>query len=58
MPRFAGGRSPELLVPVLSSWLAFVRVLTVDWLTEAGRDRDELRDICLGALWGALGINP
>jgi AcrR family transcriptional regulator len=37
------------------SWLVFVRVLSVDWLTDQAFSRVELRDMCLGALLGALG---
>lgn len=43
----------------LMSWLEFVRVLCVEWLANEAFSRAELRDICLGALWGALGsITP
>ncbi|MEU9077459.1 helix-turn-helix domain-containing protein [Kitasatospora sp. NPDC048538] len=39
---------------VLGSWLVFVRVLVVDWLTEESCTREELRDACIGAVLGAL----
>lgn len=39
---------------VIMSWLTFVRVLTVDWLEQRSCTRDRLRDICIGALGGAL----
>ncbi|MFC9328470.1 TetR/AcrR family transcriptional regulator [Kitasatospora sp. NPDC057015] len=39
---------------VLKSWLVFVQVLVVDWLTEPACTRTELRDICVGAALGAL----
>ncbi|WP_225823759.1 TetR/AcrR family transcriptional regulator [Streptomyces naphthomycinicus] len=39
---------------VLKSWLVFVQVLCVDWLTEETCTRDRLRDICVDALLGAL----
>ncbi|MEV7525337.1 helix-turn-helix domain-containing protein [Streptomyces sp. NPDC091371] len=39
---------------VLKSWLVFVRVLCLDWLTEETCTRTELRDTCSGALFGAL----
>lgn len=39
---------------VLRSWLVFVRVLCLDWLTEETCTRTELRDSCVGALLGAL----
>ena len=49
------GRDRELASSVLMSWLTFVRVLTVDWLEQRSCTRDRLRDICMGALAGALG---
>ncbi|MFJ2866703.1 TetR/AcrR family transcriptional regulator [Kitasatospora sp. NPDC087314] len=39
---------------ILRSWLVFVRVLVVDWLTEETCTREELRDVCIGAVLGAL----
>ncbi|WP_030241427.1 TetR/AcrR family transcriptional regulator [Streptomyces sp. NRRL S-350] len=39
---------------VLRSWLVFVRVLVIDWLTEETCTRDELLDACIGAVLGAL----
>lgn len=39
---------------VLRSWLVFVRVLCLDWLTAETCTRTELRDTCVGALLGAL----
>ncbi|GGQ09062.1 MULTISPECIES: TetR/AcrR family transcriptional regulator [Streptomyces] len=39
---------------VLKSWLVFVRVLCLDWLTDETCTRAELRDTCVGALLGAL----
>jgi AcrR family transcriptional regulator len=38
----------------LMGWLVFVRVLCVDWLEHESMSRVELRDVCLGALQGAL----
>ncbi|MGW6981493.1 TetR/AcrR family transcriptional regulator [Streptomyces sp. NPDC054932] len=40
---------------ILRSWLVFVRVLCLDWLTVETCTRTELRDTCVGALLGALG---
>jgi AcrR family transcriptional regulator len=48
------GRSRDILSMVLASWLVFVRVLCVDWLTEPAFTRTELRDICVGSLLGSL----
>ncbi|KAA2263366.1 TetR/AcrR family transcriptional regulator [Solihabitans fulvus] len=45
----------EVVSAVLMSWLVFVRVLCVDWLTNEAFSRIELRDLCVGALTGALG---
>ncbi|MCX5151611.1 TetR/AcrR family transcriptional regulator [Streptomyces sp. NBC_00320] len=39
---------------VLKSWLVFVRVLCLDWLTAQTCTRTVLRDTCVGALLGAL----
>ncbi|MFD8825949.1 TetR/AcrR family transcriptional regulator [Streptomyces sp. NPDC059605] len=39
---------------VLKSWLVFVQVLCVDWLTEEACTRTELRDVCIGAVLGAI----
>jgi AcrR family transcriptional regulator len=44
----------EAVSAVLMSWLVFVRVLCVDWLENETSSRVELRDMCLGALQGAL----
>ncbi|MBB5119404.1 TetR family transcriptional regulator [Streptomyces eurocidicus] len=49
------GEGPgELVSAVLMSWLVFVRTLTVDWLANGTCSRAELRDVCVGALLGAL----
>ncbi|RFU88555.1 TetR/AcrR family transcriptional regulator [Streptomyces triticagri] len=39
---------------VLNGWLVFVQVLCVDWLTEESCSRTELRDVCIGAVLGAI----
>ncbi|MER5709159.1 helix-turn-helix domain-containing protein [Streptomyces sp. NPDC002122] len=39
---------------VLKSWLVFVQVLCIDWLTHETCTRVELRDVCVGAVVGAL----
>ncbi|MFJ8209062.1 TetR/AcrR family transcriptional regulator [Streptomyces sp. NPDC096033] len=39
---------------VLKSWLVFVQVLCLDWLTEKTCSRTELRDVCVGAVLGAI----
>ncbi|MFD7736102.1 hypothetical protein ACFV6F_37665 [Kitasatospora phosalacinea] len=39
---------------MLKSWLVFVQVLCVDWLAEPTCSRSELRDVCIGAVLGAL----
>lgn len=40
---------------ILTSWLTFVRVLTVEWLEHGTPTRAQMREIALGALLGALG---
>ncbi|MGV9322952.1 TetR/AcrR family transcriptional regulator [Streptomyces sp. NPDC003660] len=44
----------EAVSGVLKSWLVFVQVLCVDWLTHETCTRTRLRDICVGAVLGAL----
>ncbi|MBX7547684.1 TetR/AcrR family transcriptional regulator [Streptomyces sp. NPDC004232] len=44
----------EAVSGVLKSWLVFVRVLCVDWLTHETCTRTQLRDVCVGAVLGAL----
>lgn len=39
---------------VVISWLAFVRVLCVQWLAQQNFTRDELRTICVNALGAVL----
>jgi AcrR family transcriptional regulator len=38
----------------LLAWLLFVRAICVEWLEHETFSRAELRDVCLGALMGAL----
>ncbi|GAA4330019.1 TetR/AcrR family transcriptional regulator [Streptomyces venetus] len=44
----------EAVSGVLKSWLVFVQVLCVDWLAHETCTRGELRDVCVGAVLGAL----
>ncbi|MFF2203556.1 TetR/AcrR family transcriptional regulator [Streptomyces sp. NPDC058145] len=44
----------EAVSGVLKSWLVFVQVLCVDWLTHETCTRTQLRDVCIGAVLGAL----
>ncbi|MEW2293029.1 helix-turn-helix domain-containing protein [Streptomyces sp. NPDC006743] len=44
----------EAVSGVLKSWLVFVQVLCVDWLARETCTRAELRDVCIGAVLGAL----
>ncbi|WP_328546657.1 hypothetical protein [Streptomyces platensis] len=49
------GAGPGELAPAaLMSWLVFVRALCVEWLTHQAFSRTELREMCVGALLGAL----
>lgn len=52
--RGLAGPERAVLSTVLLSWLTFVRVLCVEWLVEPAFSRNVLRDICTGALVGAL----
>jgi AcrR family transcriptional regulator len=38
------------------AWLEFVRVMSVEWLAMGTFSRDELREVCLGALQGAFDL--
>jgi AcrR family transcriptional regulator len=49
------GQPRQVVSSVLMGWLTFVHVLCVDWLQHEHFSRDALRDICVGALDGALG---
>ncbi|MFF8694118.1 TetR/AcrR family transcriptional regulator [Streptomyces sp. NPDC015144] len=44
----------EAVSGVLRSWLVFVQVLCVDWLAHETCTRTQLRDVCVGAVLGAL----
>ncbi|MFJ7969023.1 TetR/AcrR family transcriptional regulator [Streptomyces sp. NPDC096324] len=50
----ADGNAREAVSGVLKSWLVFVQVLCVDWLTHETCTRTQLRDVCVGAVLGAL----
>jgi AcrR family transcriptional regulator len=50
----ADDRARKAVSGVLKSWLVFVQVLCVDWLTEETCTRAELRDVCIGAVLGAI----
>ncbi|MEV7211829.1 helix-turn-helix domain-containing protein [Kitasatospora cineracea] len=50
----AGEDARATVSAVLKSWLVFVQVLCVDWLAEPTCSRSELRDVCIGAVLGAL----
>src|SRR5262249_11250701 len=49
------GPARNVLASVSTGWLVFVRVLVIDWLAGPTFSRIQLRDICVGALMGALG---
>ncbi|MBF6335920.1 hypothetical protein IU450_08480 [Nocardia abscessus] len=48
------GRLRATVSAILMSWLAFVRVLTVDWLEHDTLTRAQMRETPLGALLGAV----
>jgi AcrR family transcriptional regulator len=48
------GASRATVSAVVMSWLVFVRTLCVEWLARGDATRDEIRDVCGGALLGAL----
>jgi AcrR family transcriptional regulator len=50
-----GGIRREVAAAALHAWLVFVRAICVEWLANETFSRVELREVCLGALRGALG---
>ncbi|MGA5895276.1 TetR/AcrR family transcriptional regulator [Streptomyces venetus] len=54
VPPLADESAREAVSGVLKSWLVFVQVLCVDWLAHETCTRGELRDVCVGAVLGAL----
>lgn len=48
------GEPRQLVSTALMGWLVFVRTMCVDWLMHQAFSRTELRDMCDGALRGAL----
>lgn len=50
----ADASAHDAVSAVLKSWLVFVQVLCVDWLTHETCTRTQVRDVCIGAVLGAL----
>ncbi|RKT54724.1 TetR/AcrR family transcriptional regulator [Saccharothrix australiensis] len=48
------GHVREVVSAATMAWLVFVRTLCVEWLVDDAFSRAELRDVCVGALLGAL----
>ncbi|MBF6415782.1 TetR/AcrR family transcriptional regulator [Nocardia cyriacigeorgica] len=48
------GQLREATSAVLMSWLTYVRVLTIDWLDNGSLTREQMRQVSVGALLGAL----
>ncbi|GAB3579215.1 TetR/AcrR family transcriptional regulator [Amycolatopsis endophytica] len=52
------GRIPDevrgAVSAVVLSWLVFVRTLCIEWLTAESFTREQLHDMCVGSLLGAL----
>ncbi|WP_328403792.1 TetR/AcrR family transcriptional regulator [Nocardia sp. NBC_00403] len=48
------GATRDTTSAILMSWLTFVRVLSIEWLENRAFSRAELREVCIGALLGAL----
>lgn len=42
----------------VTGWLAFVPTAILDWLGHPHITREQLRDVCLRALWAAVGLPP
>jgi AcrR family transcriptional regulator len=48
------GVPQETFSAIVMAWLVFVRTMSVEWLLTMSTPRQELRDVCVGALLGAL----
>ncbi len=42
----------------VSAWLAFAQTATVTWLDNPRLSRTQVRDLCIRALWAAVGLPP
>lgn len=42
----------------ITGWLAFVPAAVINWLDNPAITREQLRDICVRALWAAVGLQP
>jgi AcrR family transcriptional regulator len=52
-------RTPHpLLVIAVRAWLLFLRTAWLEWIDHPEVPRDEIRDVCVAALLGALGGLP
>jgi AcrR family transcriptional regulator len=51
------GHERALASTALTGWLAFVRAVCVEWLTDQEMSRQEVRDMCLRTLVNALGTD-
>jgi AcrR family transcriptional regulator len=42
----------------VTGWLAFAQTVILGWLDDPTLSREQLRDLCARALWGAVGLLP
>ncbi len=42
----------------VAGWLAFVPTAILEWLDHPTVTREQLRDLCVRALWAAIGLQP
>jgi AcrR family transcriptional regulator len=42
----------------VTAWLAFAQTAILEWLDNPAITREQLRDLCARALWGAIGLPP
>jgi AcrR family transcriptional regulator len=42
----------------VTGWLAFAQTVILDWLDDPAISREQLRDLCVRALWAAVGLLP
>jgi AcrR family transcriptional regulator len=50
--------SPEIARLAVHGWMAFVVTVCLEWLDNPGVTRDEVRELCARALFGAVGQDP
>lgn len=50
------GHARDVASAALTGWVAFIREITVEWLSNKQLSRTEVVDVCMGVLDAALGV--